>query len=132
MTLVDTSAWIEYLRATGSVAHLAVRALLESEAPLATTDVVIMELLAGARSESHASELRRLLLALTHLPVRGLADFEASSDLYRACRRRGVTPRSVNDCLIAAIAIRDGADVLHHDRDFESIARCCDLQLFEA
>ena len=129
MTLVDTSAWIEYLRATGSDAHLAVRTLLDSEATGATTDVVVMELLAGARSESHASELRRLLLSTTHLPIRGLADFEAGSELYRECRRRGVTPRSVNDCLIAAIAIREGARLLHHDRDFDSIARCTDLQL---
>jgi predicted nucleic acid-binding protein len=79
VTLVDTSAWIEFLRATHSPTHVAVRRSIEAEVPLATTDVIVMELLAGARSESHAQELRRFLLGLTHLPVRGLADFESAS-----------------------------------------------------
>jgi hypothetical protein len=87
--------------------------------------------LAGARSDAHAAELRRLLLAMVHLPVRGLVDFEAAAELYRECRRRGVTPRSLDDCLIAAVAIRDDVALLHHDRDYERIARCCDLRLLE-
>ena len=35
MILVDTSAWIEFLRATGSPTHLELRGLIEDEAPLA-------------------------------------------------------------------------------------------------
>ena len=48
MILVDTSAWVEYLRATGSPVHLRLRRLIADEDDLATTEVVIMELLAGA------------------------------------------------------------------------------------
>ena len=49
MTLVDTSAWVEYLRATGSPVHLVIRDLIEHEASLQTTEVVVMEVFAGAR-----------------------------------------------------------------------------------
>jgi predicted nucleic acid-binding protein len=59
MILVDTSAWIEFLRATGSPAHLRVRAALESGLELASTDAVLMELLAGARDEGDRERLRR-------------------------------------------------------------------------
>lgn len=129
MTLVDTSAWIEFLRGTRSACHLVVRNLIEAETPLATTDVVVMELLAGARNETHANEIRRFLLGFTHLPIRGLADYEAASALYRDCRRRGFTPRALTDCLIAVIAIREGVAVLHRDRDYDGIARCSALRL---
>jgi hypothetical protein len=129
LVLVDTSAWIEFLRATGSRAHLEVRRLIRNARAIVTTDVVIMELLAGARDESHASQLRRLLLGFDHTPVRGLADFEAAAALYRDCRRQGFTPRALNDCLIAAIGLREGAAVLHHDRDFDGIARWCGLRI---
>lgn len=52
MTLIDTSAWVEYLRATGSGAHRAVRHLPEADAEVQTTDVVVVEVVAGARATS--------------------------------------------------------------------------------
>ena len=129
--LIDTSAWIEFLRATGSRAHMQVRSLLAGNREVLTTDVVIMELLAGAGDEKRAETLRRFLLGFNHTPVQGLADFEAAADLYRECRRRGFTPRALNDCLVAAIALRQECSILHHDRDFTNIARCCPLQIYE-
>ena len=64
MTLVDTSAWVHYLRATGSESHHLVRRLVESDAAVQTTDVVVMEVLAGGRDETHVGRLRRSVVAL--------------------------------------------------------------------
>ncbi|MGH3262719.1 MAG: PIN domain-containing protein, partial [Trebonia sp.] len=50
-------------------------------------------------------------------------DVEEGARIYRACRSLGETIRSLNDCLIAAIAIRNDVPVLHRDRDYDSIAR---------
>lgn len=129
MILVDTSAWVEFLRATGSRAHLCLRAALEQDAELAGTDPILMELLAGARDEEDRDRLRRLLLGLEFLAVDGPADYEAAADLYRACRRAGETPRKLTDCLIAAVAIRNGAELLCEDADFPVIARHAPLRL---
>lgn len=123
MTLVDTSAWVEFLRATGSDTHAAVVGLLDREAPAHTTDVVVMELLAGARDDDHRDRLRRLLARCEHVPVDGLADFEAAAELYRACRAAGETVRALTDCLIAAVALRASLPVLHAERDFDVLAR---------
>ena len=82
-----------------------------------------MELLAGARTSNEVTGLRARLLAIPRLTVRGLEDFEAAAELYRTCRRRGATVRKLIDCLIAAIAIRGNAAVLHNDRDFDVLAR---------
>jgi hypothetical protein len=121
--LVDTSAWIELLRGTGHPAHLTLRHHLERRSPLVTTEPIIMELLAGARSATELTRLRLRLLVLPRLSVRGLEDFEAAADLYRACRARGVIVRKLMDCLIATVAIRDNATVLHNDRDFDVLVK---------
>jgi len=88
-----------------------------------------MELLAGARDDARRDTLRRLLYRCPLLPVRGLADFESAADLYRACRRGGETVRKLTACLIAAVAIRDGATVLHRDAGFGVLARHTALRI---
>lgn len=123
MTLVDTSAWVEYLRATGSRSHHAVRRLLEDDAKVHTTDVVVMEVFAGARDGEHLDRLRRLLSRCEYVPVEGLGDFEQAAALYRTCRRSGETVRALTDCLIAAVAMRADLAILHADRDFDVLAR---------
>jgi predicted nucleic acid-binding protein len=123
VTLVDTSAWVEFLRGTGSDTHRAVRHLLEDDAPVHTTDVVMMEVLAGARDEDQHQRLRRLLARCDYLPIDGLAGYEAAADLYRACRQAGETVRALTDCLIGAVALRADVSVLHNDRDFDVLAR---------
>jgi predicted nucleic acid-binding protein len=122
MILVDTSAWIEYLRDTGSPACHRVDQLISSETPMATCDTVVMELLAGSSGEREAATLLRLLDRCQFFPARPLFDSTGASDIYRACRRSGFTPRSVNDCLIAAVAVANGLEILHQDRDFDRIS----------
>lgn len=123
MILADTSAWVEYLRATGGTIHGRVRDLLASEASLATTDIVVMEVLAGARTDAERDMLRRLLYSrCTFIPTEGPADYEEAAELYRVCRRGGATIRKLTDCLIAVVAIRANTELLHYDSDFDAIA----------
>ena len=126
MILIDTSAWIEFLRDTGSPVCQRVDDLLASE--IATCDVVRMEVLAGARSEQHLQQLRRLLARASTLPMEPV-DYEAAAALYRACRQRGYTVRKLVDCLIAAVAIRGSVPLLHKDADFDILAQCTSLQV---
>jgi predicted nucleic acid-binding protein len=121
--LADTSAWVEYLRATGSPVHLRLRGLIADEAAVVTTEVVVTELLAGVSDDEELKRLSRLLGRFELLPVEGLADYEAAAELYRRCRRAGESVRKLTDCLIAVVAIRAGVALLHRDRDFEVIAR---------
>jgi predicted nucleic acid-binding protein len=111
-----------FLRSTGSDTHRAVRQLLEDNAPVHTTDVLMVEVLAGARGGDHR-RLRRLLTRCGYLPMGGLASSEADADLYRTYRQAGDTVRTLTDCLIGAVALRDGVAVPHDDRDFDVLAR---------
>jgi predicted nucleic acid-binding protein len=125
--VVDTSAWIEWLRATESNVHLYLRELIRRRAALAVTEVVVAEVLAGV-PRAKVETTRAHLLSLRLLKLRGLSDFEAAATLYRACRDAGETVRHLSDCLVAVPAIRARATLLHADRDFEKLARHTPLE----
>lgn len=125
MILIDTSAWVEYLRDTGSPVCLRVDELLDDD--IAICDPVRMEVLAGARDERHLYDLRRLLARASVLATETI-DYEEAASLYRVCRRGGETVRKLIDCLIASVAIRSNVVVLHADADFDVLARHTALQ----
>lgn len=122
MILADTSAWVEYDRATGSSVDERLTALIADGAALAVTEPVVMEVLAGARDDTRADDLRRLLLRHTLLPFDAASDFDAAVRIYRQCRRAGVTPRGMVDCMIAAVAWRSDSVLLCRDVDLVRVA----------
>ena len=128
MILVDTSAWVEFLRDTGSTTCDRVEALLGNE--IAVCDAILMEVLAGARDERHLHDLRRLLARATVLPMEP-RHYEEAAALFRLCRREGETVRKLIDCLIGAVAIHADAPVLHNDGDFDVLARHAGLKIAE-
>lgn len=128
MILVDTSAWVEFLRDTGSPACTGVDDLLDGG--VVTCDPIRMEVLAGARDENHLDDLRRLL-ARASVVETVPADYERAAALFRTCRRSGDTVRKLIDCLIGAIAIRADLPVLHADSDFEVLARHTGLRVYQ-
>ena len=127
MPLIDTSAWVEYLRNSDSVTCNEVDRLLNFEPALC--DAIRMELLAGARDEQHVAQLEKFLARTTVIKTESI-DYNNAAAIYRACRRLGLTIRTHIDCLIAAIAIRTDTDLLHNDSDFDAIAQVTKLKIY--
>lgn len=126
MILIDSSAWIEFLRDTGSPACERVDALVDAD--IATCDPIRMEILAGARSDAQLADLRALLARATLLPTTP-AHYEQAAAVYRRARWSGFTVRRLTDCLIAAVAIDHGVPLVHADRDFDAIAQVSPLEI---
>ena len=132
MILADTSAWVEFDRATGSEVDRRLTEIIATSEPLGVTQPVIMELAAGARSDEREQDIRRLLGRFDLLNFDAVIDFDASVRIYRTCRRAGVTPRGMVDCMIAAIALRYGATLLAQDGDLTRVAAVMGIPLDEA
>ena len=128
MILVDTSAWVEFLRDTRSPVCLRVDELLAGE--IAVCEPVCMEVLAGTRDERHLGEMRRLL-ARASLVATEATDYEEAAALFRVCQRSGETVRKLIDCLIASVAIRVDTPILHNDTDFDVLARHTRLRVHQ-
>jgi predicted nucleic acid-binding protein len=123
MLLVDSSVWIDWLRGADTDA---VRFVQEREAheELALTQMIYLEVLQGVSSEKQFAATRRVLGAQTVLqPLDTLETFESAAQLYRSARKKGFTIRKSTDCLIAAIALEQGAMLVHNDRDFLALAQ---------
>jgi predicted nucleic acid-binding protein len=129
--LVDTSAWIEYDRATGSGADITLHGLISGGVEIAVTEPVMMEVVAGAKNDRAALALRRMLTSFEWISVEPFADFEGAAHLYRRCRASGVTPRGLTDCMIATIALRSGSKILSADDDFHRMAEVVPLVVLD-
>lgn len=122
MLLVDSSVWIDLAQGVPSEAARFVGARDEAE-ELATTGIIVQEVLQGARTERLYEALRERFEAMLQLEPDGLATYALAAQLYRRARSRGITVRKPNDCLIAALALEHGATLVHNDRDFLAIAQ---------
>ena len=121
--IVDTSAWIEFLRGTGSPSDLALQQAFKNASAIWIPEVVYREVLQGAGSIAHFIQLQTALDELAHYVSSDSYELARSASLlYAQCRWRGITIRSPNDCLIAACAIEAEVPLLHADRDFLTLA----------
>jgi predicted nucleic acid-binding protein len=118
MKLVDTSAWVEFLRQRGdaSVKH-AVARLIEADRA-AMTCPIQFELLSGVRPEEEADLLRAFEFSC-HVPFER-NDWRMAAELERRLCAQGRTiPR--NDLFVATVALRAGLTVLCRDAHFDSM-----------
>jgi hypothetical protein len=121
--MVDSSVWIAHLRGTNSAAVRRLTSALSKREPIGLPDIVLMEVLRGARDAQTFLRLERAFLTLPRfVPADPRQLARNAAHLYARCRWAGFTPRSGNDCLIACCAIEAGEPLLHEDRDFRSIA----------
>jgi predicted nucleic acid-binding protein len=53
-----------------------------------------------------------------------------AAKLYRNLRKKGITIRKPNDCLIAYYAITNDIELVHNDSDFDLIAENSTLKIW--
>ena len=129
MILVDTSAWVEFDRATGSFVDTRLTELIATTDDVAVSEPVIMEVLARARDDRRSRDLRRLMDRFSLMRFDAAVDFDGAAQIYLTCRRFGVTPRGMVDCMIAAVALRHGASLLAADSDLDRVAHVMGIDM---
>ncbi len=129
MIVVDTSVWVDFFRDQSTPKVEKFVALVEDDAGIAITDVILTEILQGLRSERDVRRVERRLEFFEVLRLNDLDDFRRAATLYRGARRKGVTIRRTLDCLIASVCIREDVPLLHADVDFDRLASCSALRV---
>lgn len=126
--LVDTSVWIPLLRRSPPHEALATRVTNLIRADLvATTGLVRLEVLRGARDEAHLARLQTMMDGLLQLPTTEHT-WDDAALLGMRLQHAGLVTQ-LSDLLIAAVALRAAATILHRDRDFDLIAEHVPLQV---
>lgn len=120
MIVVDSSVWIANLRGQRTPQ---VRRLLDlaAQEPLIVGDLVMVEVLQGARDEVHAARIERNLRLHYVEPMVSDEVAVRAARNYRTMRAAGVTVRRTIDLLIGTFCIERGYRLLHDDRDFDAM-----------
>jgi predicted nucleic acid-binding protein len=128
--VADTTVWIDFFNGAATPEDRHLRQLITAGRSLALTDLIYCEILQGIRESAAFEQTRGLLLLYPILRIERLTTFEHAAQIYRACRRRGLTVRKTIDCLIAALCIEEDVELFHKDADFDAIARVAPLQVY--
>jgi len=125
ITLVDTTIWIHFFRGSGIQFQERIVPLIMAD-KLATTPIIIMEILRGAKSQKEYDKLSKDLAALRCFDI-STKVWERACKLGYALRHKGINA-PLTDTLIAAVAQEHNALLLHDDRHYEMIASASPLK----
>jgi hypothetical protein len=127
--LVDTSVWIDFFKGIKSAASGILYKMLAAEDSICISDIILAETLQGFRSDEDFESARTHLLLFPIYSLRSPDSYLKAAQLYRMCRKKGITIRKTIDCLIAQTAIDHHLILLHQDNDFDKIASVSGLQV---
>jgi hypothetical protein len=127
MILVDTSVLIDFLKGQTNAKTLLFDEVLTRDIPFGLSPYTFQEVLQGARNEKEYKQLHDYLSTqIIYFLPEEKATYEKAARLYFDLRRKGITPRSTIDILIALTAVENKLMLLHNDRDFDLMAEQVD------
>jgi predicted nucleic acid-binding protein len=126
--VVDSSVWIAQLRGQGTpqVAKLQSAAARE---PLLIGDLILLEVLQGARDDVHAARIERNLRQYTIVQLLDDQLAVRAAQNYRKLRALGATVRKTVDIIIGTFCIEAGHVLLHEDKDFTPMEKHLGLKV---
>jgi predicted nucleic acid-binding protein len=130
LILIDTSAFIEFLNHTGSHFDREIEMLISNDDDISVADIILTEILQGIKNDNEYNEIKRTLLSFPMYSLKDIYSYITAADIYRKCRKGGITIRTTVDLLIAQIAIENNLVLLHNDKDFDAIAQVSDLKIY--
>ena len=118
MVVADTSAWIDYFRGIDAP-HTNKLDLVLGTDEIFIGDLVIAELMQGARTDKVASQIQDVISKMQCVNMVGSKVAYESAANYRALRAKGITVRKTIDMLIGTYCILSNSALIHNDRDFD-------------
>jgi predicted nucleic acid-binding protein len=115
--LVDSSVWVAHLRGSWTAATAKLEAVVRRE-PILVGDLILSEVLQGARDEAHAARIERGLRRFEVVPLLDPDLAPRAARNYRKLRDLGITIRKTADIIIGTFCIERRYALLHDDRDF--------------
>jgi predicted nucleic acid-binding protein len=117
MILVDTSALIDWFRDSDDE-RSGLLDTIEDTDRILICDIVLLEMLQGARDDIHAARIQKALLRFGNVNVLDWNLAIRAAENYRRLRGLGITIRKTNDLIIGTWCIENDVPLLHNDRDF--------------
>jgi predicted nucleic acid-binding protein len=119
--IADTSVWIDFFKGTENAQVNILTEYIENDYPLFICPTILQEILQGIRNDKQFKEIKEYLLCINILNDDAIETAIGSVNIYRKLRKKGISIRKSNDCIIAYYAFKYSLKILHRDRDFDLI-----------
>jgi predicted nucleic acid-binding protein len=132
MILVDTSVWIDFLQNKSTVYAKKLNELIKNNnEEIILAPIILMEILQGIKDDKAFEEIKSYLLEFSIIDTKGINSYLNAVNIYRLCRKKGLTVRKSIDLLIASIAQENDLEIFHKDRDFDNIAKVIKIKIYK-
>jgi predicted nucleic acid-binding protein len=121
--IFDTSVWVDFLRNKSNSASDLLTSYIEKNDQVLLTPTILQEVLQGIRNDAQYQHIQEILSYFTTLQQPPIRAAVGAAELYRSLRKKGLTIRKSNDCLIAFYAIEFSTPLVHSDSDFDLISK---------
>ncbi len=128
MVLIDSSIIINFIN--GNQYRDKITTLI-SQKKFCTTEIIIMEILQGTKEDGAFFKIKSFMESLPLIQIT-YDDYIEAANIYRTCRKKGITIRTSADCLIAAVAMNHNLELFSNDRDFDNIRKHFNLKYHQA
>jgi predicted nucleic acid-binding protein len=131
--IIDSSVWIDFFNYYESKEADVLQYLVENNFNnnIYICPAIYMEVLRGIKDDNTFYDIKEILLNFSLLDNDIMTITNSAINIYRNLRKKGITIRKQNDCLIAAYAIYNGIQIFHKDKDFEKIADNTKLKIYK-
>ncbi|MDR3336102.1 MAG: PIN domain-containing protein [Treponema sp.] len=131
--IIDSSVWIDFFNYYDSKEADVLQELVENNFSnnIFICPAIYMEILRGLKDDNAFYDIKETLLNFSILDNDIMTITDRAINIYRNLRKKGITIRKQNDCLIASYAIYNGIPIFHKDKDFEKIASDTKLKIYE-
>ena len=131
---IDSSIWIDFFNKNNSreIEHL--RLLLvnnTASSPVIIFPVIMQEVLQGIENDRFFNLVKENFEGLDYINYDPYSLAVKAAILYRSLRRKGITIKKANDCLIASLCIEYNIPLFHKDKDFDNIAKYSALKIYK-
>lgn len=130
--IFDTSVWIDMLKNKNNPASNLLADYVEHNDEVLLTPTILQEILQGIREDRQYLHLKEILSYFTMLQLPPSFAATGAAELYRSLRKKGLTIRKSNDCLIAFFAIELSIPLVHLDKDFDLISKHSNLKTWKS
>jgi predicted nucleic acid-binding protein len=129
--IFDTSVWIDFLHNKITPQSDLLTRYIGNNDPVILIPTILQEILQGIRDDRQYRKIKDILSYFTILQIPQIPAAIGAADLYRELRKKGLTIRKSNDCLIAFHAIEFSITLVHSDVDFDIIGKYSRLKVWQ-
>ncbi|HVZ95633.1 MAG TPA: PIN domain-containing protein [Chitinophagaceae bacterium] len=132
--VVDSSVWVDFFNKKTSPQIEKVKSFLlnnTTKSPFIILPVIMQEILQGIEDQKFYIIIKENLYGLEFFNYDAFGLAVQAAELYRFLRKKGVTIRKSNDCLIASVCIAHNFRIIHSDKDFDQIAKYTSLKIYK-